>query len=251
MRVALIPPMGLERYALQSDFHMALAIPVCVKNASYMDVYKEASALGHYIIADNGVAENVNLPLMEIDFYTSKFNPNEIVLPDVLDNREKTVSASTRFLERHKRNGVRYMAVLHGKTVRQIVNQVTTYVDEFPEVRALGLPRSLLKVTGNKAMRIDVANAIYDKYKFRFDIHLLGTDPTVWVQEVKMASKYAPTIRSVDSSMPFNYAIAGEKLDQCQRPIMRSPGYYFRDHKASHELIMHNIQVMREWANNK
>lgn len=254
MRIALIPPKGLERYALSSTLHMALAITPVYDSAAYMDTYTKAKERGHYIIMDNGANERMPISGPEITRFAAKFRANEIVLPDVVSSCKQTIEAVDRYLSFHPEIHSMYncMLVLQGKTMSELLDLAKRY-SETEAVQVLGIPRVVIDELECKSARIDLANAIERSMPRRFTIHLLGAAPS-WPKEVKYAATYAPHIRSMDTSLPFNYYLAGYELNSptSDRPVQRPAHYFTRWHNdGDTRLLSHNIQVLMDWANGK
>lgn len=250
MKIALIPPKGMEEMALLSNFHMTLAIRDCVANSKYLRVYEEASTRNDWIITDNGANELEPASDELLIDVASKLWAREIVLPDVVGDARGTAEAVQNFLKRNPSADRQFhlMAVVPGSGIREIMNLVGVYAD-IRGITTLGLPRLLLesRLDLGKAIRIDLANAIQHKYGTRFDIHLLGAS-RLWPVEVKYAATYAPHIRSMDTSLPFNYAMAGQTI--ANRVSVSRPSNYFT-HTWPNErpqLLKTNIETFLMWS---
>lgn len=253
MQVALIPPTGLETWALRSGFHLTL--PHMFSNLDYRATYIRAAQRGDYIVLDNGEAEGVRVTGLNLRKMALEVEANEVVAPDIIGDKAKTCAAVHQFF-RHAEGEtskevdavVRYMAVVQGQNMAELKACVEYYAG-IPKIRVLGIPRHLLVTIEQSSVRIDLANWIRDFHFGRFEIHLLGTSPS-WIQEVRYASKYAPHIRSVDTSMPFNYAIAGIPIQHDTRKTIPRPLTYFtKDHSTlDTSLIKYNVDRLLEWA---
>lgn len=257
MQVALIPPKGLEKYTQVTRMQMALAH---IDYPAYREAYSAADFRGDYIILDNGAAELssgqtpfTNKQLWNIAF---KRHATELVLPDSLRNMGKTQSAVIWFfsqldllLQPHRRlvEELSFMAVIQGKSMAEFQRLIAFYAEK-PRIKVLGIPR-LLVTSEHKAMRLDLANWINDEYASRFTLHLLGTSPT-WVSEIRAIARYAPFVRSVDTSLPFNYALAGEWLDGVKPALVaRPPNYFEADHSHINKgILQRNIDTLLGWA---
>jgi hypothetical protein len=139
------------------------------------------------------------------------------------------------------------MAVVQGTELRMLKYCVHKFAES--RVDVLGIPRHTLTTTNNKSIRIEVANWVEQTYPGRFEIHLLGTNPE-WLGEVAAVRKYADHVRSVDSSLPFNYAIARKSLRDC-RDVVHRPDYYFEEdwsRRVDVRLLQDNITTFMEWA---
>lgn len=248
MRTGLIPPRGLENFALRSKFHLALAIPELMDRRVYGGMYTRAVTLGDFVVLDNGLAEGRPASSEALLTYAKRIRAQEVVLPDALRNTEKTLELVTTFFKNYAPLDHNYMAVVQGKNIMELRYSIDQYC-RMPYVHTLGIPRHLLETIETKSCRIDLATWIYDTYPNRFDIHFLGTNP-VWLSEIRFASKYTPFVRSVDSSMPFSYTLAGEELATTTKQITRPPKYFDIDwsRRVQGELLRKNIETFMEWA---
>lgn len=254
MKLGLIPPRRYEEYALYSDFHLALGIPECTLYNAYTQTYKDAAARGDFVIVDNGAAEGAELDMQYVMRWARDIKANEIVLPDHINNRERTITAIERFFEgwgtdpqAWVERPFRYMAVIHATSVRTAYNMATMLADRYPQIKTLGIPRSICATIGRRQARIDVANDLASKLTNRFQLHFLGANPN-WIMELYYAAKYAPHVRSMDTSAPFNYAIAGEDVFS-KKVITRPTGYFRAVRTIDAGLIKSNIETMKAWAN--
>jgi hypothetical protein len=259
MRVGLIPPRGLENFALASRFHMALAIPSLIQRRAYGGMYKRVVSMGDYVILDNGAAEGELAPNYALWEMAEALQPSELVVPDAMGECDDTLAAARQFFKgeyvfkTEKYPDMKYMAVVQGRTKADLHRCVDAFV-QLP-VNTIGIPRHLLastvvRGTDPKAtVRIDLANWIDAHYPGRFEIHLLGTS-IEWIGEVRAAAKYASHIRSVDTSLPFNYALQGIPLTSFVEKVSRPKLYFANDWSpnAKVNLVRSNIDVFLTWA---
>lgn len=256
MEVCLIPPKGLETFALHSHHHLALAMPELVDNPAYVSVMDRAHRGGDFIIIDNGAAEGARVTDAKLFAAAKVLHANEIVLPDTLGDWFLTMQQCNAFmaenrigLEQFEGN---FMFVAQGKS-REQVEQAIRAVVRYDRVTTIGLPRNLIGYTQNQTIRIDVANWIESTYGERFKIHLLGVSAGN-LREIKWAARYAGHIRSIDSSLPFNYAIKGRDLNRAadvMETINRPDQYFERNWNAAairRALIISNIDAFKGWA---
>lgn len=253
MEAALIPARGLEIYALRSTFHLALAVPDALKNPFYVGAYRRAATRGDYIVLDNGAAEGQSAPDKMLVETAKLLRANELVAPDVIKDGTSTVARTKNFCSQFAEDiiGLRVMAVAQGNklaTFRTCIDNLA----RLSRVRVIGIPRDAIDTLGSKAARIDLANWINEAYPLRFDIHLLGTH-SAWLGEIKAATTYAPHIRSVDSSVAFNYAIFNTRLSNTNKTYTRHPRFLTTDwsRDVSANLLRDNIQTFMEWAGAK
>lgn len=249
MRVALIPPRGLENYALRSRFHLALAIPTLLTRQTYGGMYKRAAKLGDYVVMDNGANEGQRATGQLLCDLATNFGCQEVVLPDVLYDKYGTImGAKVYLMGGYGGLGLRKMAVLQGKDPTDLKSCAIRFAD-IPQITVVGIPRHSIVTMNRPAVRIEIANWIEDRFPKRFKIHLLGTN-SAYLGEVSAAQKYAPHIRSVDTSMPFNYAIAHRSLTRVTDTVIR-PERYFTDDWSGRidvNLLRDNIDTLMEWA---
>jgi hypothetical protein len=251
MKVALIPPNGMANYAMHGSMLMCLAH--LITNQAYADYTATMFRLSGkmFTILDNGANENQQLGNFELSDTTKRLHTSELVLPDVLYKAEETFDAVMEYMVNHTSSStINNMAVVQGVEDVELHKLVHRYAEVY-KITTLGLPRLLLMATGNKSIRIDLANWIENHYPGRFELHFLGAS-SQWVREPYYATKYAPHVRSIDTSLPFNYGLQGEMIDLCTRSIDR-PFDYFAIERTMTErtTIMHNIQVYRYWCTGK
>jgi hypothetical protein len=248
VKIALIPPRGLERHVLRSNFHLNLAVPACLSNPAYLETYRHARNRGDYIVMDNGAAEGQPAPDEAIVQHLSTFSAEEVVLPDVLGNAQATrdavrsfVAQYYSFVRRHK-----CMAVVQGQDLVQVLDLIA-YYNTVGHINTLGLPRRLAVTMQRAGIRIDLANLIKSMYPGRFEIHFLGAIPS-WICEIKYVAKYAPHVRSLDTSAPFTYAMAGKEVSNPSVKLVRPKGYLTEQASADESLLIQNIETLISWG---
>lgn len=247
MKAALIPPKGLETLALQSRFHLALAVPELMMRKAYVKTYQRAVRLGDYVVLDNGAAEGTCASHSEIRSYSAEVGAQEIVLPDVLYKSNETLQQVKWYLDDRPPVGPK-MAVAQGTDIRAIKNLIRRY-KEWEQITCIGIPRHLTATLDRRAVRIELANWIAEEFGTRFEIHMLGATAT-WLPEIKHIAKYASHVRSIDTSMPFTYALAGLKLSETGNVVQRPANYFEVDHstRVRAQLVHDNIKTYMEWA---
>lgn len=250
MQAALIPPKGLEATALHSKFHLVLPLSVLLRNTAYMNTYKRAAGAGDFIVLDNGEAEGCPATGEELLHAARTFKANEIVLPDVLRDQAATVSRTQKFLSEYgsRLEGYQLMGVAQGISL----NNFKWCINRFSEmslVTTIGLPRLMLKTLRSASTRVDLANWVANKYPGRFQIHALGADADQR-KEISWLAKYSDSVRSVDTSMPYNYAISRADLAASVSHIHR-PDLYFTASwagKVNQKQLNSNIETYMRWV---
>jgi hypothetical protein len=234
---------------LGTDYHLALP-QVALESNLYQVTYAELSFAGDYIILDNGAAELGNpLPWDKIMEVSSFINPQELVLPDVYKDPEGTKKAVQAWEDYDHRGDIgrlrdyKYMAVVAGATYQNCMKLVSWYANK-PYINTLGIPRHFVNTIGMRA-RIQLAGMIHDLYGDRFELHMLGTNPT-WMEELK-EFKGMHIVRGVDTSAPFNYAFHGSYVNS-GRHFSRPTGYFELPASAFNtDVARTNIAIMKGW----
>jgi hypothetical protein len=252
MRLALIPPRGLEYEALRSSMHLALA-----QNdwEAYNGAYKEAGSQGHFIIVDNGAAEGKMVSDHELVWAAQRLGAKEIVVPDVVRCCEETLERMSLFFARASRmvslGDYRFMGVVQGISMNEIKRCVEFFANN-PNVRTIGIPRHLIKTFRSPGARLQIVQHIKEHFSARFQIHFLGTDRT-YLRELYHVGKYMGTwVRSVDTSTPFIYALQGAMLPkdpkQSIKSLERDKNYFTEKHTANAFHLGHNVEVLNAWC---
>jgi hypothetical protein len=249
VKLALIPPAGYEGIALRSNMHLTLAQ---IEAGAYHDVYKAAAVRGDYVIMDNGANEGQTVGDALLMHRASYLGAKEVVVPDVIGDRGRTLLRARQFFMNmqtmsYSPHDYKFMGVAQGRSIEEVERCVEGF-SRFNYITAIGIPRHLIKSTGEQTIRVNIARRTLNKYGHRFEIHLLGTSPT-WMDEVLYAARRLPKgIRSVDTSAPFNYAIAGKALKLGCEPVLRPPAYFSERRNISQELLDYNIDTLMRWA---
>jgi hypothetical protein len=255
MRAALIPPKGLYDTAMQSDIHLVLAQHTMT---DYVVNYMYNVGDDDFVIVDNGAAEGNMVSFETLLQRAYAYGAEEIVLPDVIGDFSNTMLLVEHSLVQWKQSAVygglkfpQAMAVVQSNGASSEWQDCIRFFERFPQITTLGIPRHF--VDKDKWMRHQVLSWIkgHDLDK-RFQVHLLGTNPK-FPAEVSVLAKDHSWVRSVDSSLPYNYAIAGQPLDAMPRkePIGRPDGYFTEERKYDQDqraLVIDNINTFMRWA---
>jgi hypothetical protein len=167
-----------------------------------------------------------------------------------MGNSDETLKKVTKVVTTHTYGNRRWMAVVQGQDVLDLQRCIDTYA-AFPLIKTIGLPRLLLDQFTHD-IRLNLAKWAVEQFPNRFDVHLLGTNPK-WIREAMFVAKYAPFVRSVDTSMPYNYAIQNLKLDVAAKDrtiVARHASYFARNWRPCVDmgLVRHNEHVMKAWT---
>lgn len=250
MKVCFIPPKGLERR--MGIGGQVLCLAPLAHDGPYVSAVREAASNGIPITMDNGIAEGIRLsPQLLVDRF-HYFGADELVVPDVLGDARGTLDRVTNFIGgggSPRLQGVKLMAVIQGRNMFELERVASNY-SRWGKITTVGIPRLLGQAIGKEA-RINLALHLNKEYPGRFEIHFLGAQAD-WPGEVLAVSKETPFVRSFDTSLPYNYAMAGRQLrpgDPNPTTPTSRPSRYFRDDQVLTELIKHNEAVIKTWAN--
>jgi len=222
----------------------------------YHSAYTQACRMGAFTILDNGAAEGSTVTPDALLKIAKDLLPSEIVCPDVLQNAEETkyqvkcfADKATAFKNVHET--IKYMAVVQGVTLDELYDMVDFYAG-YGWITTLGIPRWLISKF-SKAVRIDLATWVKQRYDDRFEIHLLGTN-SEWYGETRSVGRYAPFVRSIDTSLPYNLAMVNKGIwrvaTETHLPVQRPKDYFIRDYKhlIKNPFLQDNIMTLRRWA---
>lgn len=252
MKFALIPPVAYLTDSRQTG--LQLMLPHMMRdNTVYRRYYSELCAdPDQYVIMDNGAAEGEvpsNAELVEI---AQKYLPDEFALPDVLGDGELTMRQAARFLLAHNgdmfRAGVKLGFVAQGKTIRETVSVIWDAWEEFGrEISVIYIPRRLTYDDGWDA-RMRVLRADLPEH---YEYHLFG-GTKLWADEVKWLIQAKDTlteVRSMDTSMPYNYGWRYRLLEvDSFEQIDRVDNYFdLSMNDAQREITLKNISTMLGW----
>jgi hypothetical protein len=247
VQLALIPPKGLYRWTSRGDLDMSLAHMVA--DEEYRRVYSGLSTK-RFLMLDNGEAEGAQVSPERLMTVATTLGADEVVLPDVIGDGTATVDRVKKFLLNLQGpvDSFKFMAVAQGLSSVTVKRTIEAFAELEP-ITTIGIPRWLVN-PDRYSIRIDIAGWIAEKYPERFQVHFLGTS-VEWVREIYFAAKYQVPVRSVDTSMPFNYAIANCRLQNDNNYKIKRPSDYFDKsfyHVGETSTLRHNVDVMKRWA---
>jgi len=245
VRAALIPPKGYEEEALHSDIHLVLPLASLRRNLSYLRTYATARARGHYIILDNGCAENQLANGEDLLNFARAIKPHEIVAPDVMNDAAATLEATNAFLDEYGPEASNYniMGVLQGQELSDRQFLLKKYAQN-SLITAIGIPKVLV-THEDLEIRRKIARAIHRVYPKRFKIHLLGLN-SIYPQE--MYHVQFEGVRSMDSAQPFKLAEVGKQLTTIDAWSTRRSDYFTVKKEVDPRVLAANIRIFKEWA---
>jgi hypothetical protein len=245
VRAALIPPKGHEKTAGASDYHLVLAQ---IQEEGYKEFYRSNISSKDFVIVDNGAAEGDPVSLDRLVAMASSYAADEIVIPDVLKNAGRTLRALDEFIEGEYPNllpSMSFMFVAQGTRPDEVMECIDAALSKMP--LTIGIPRHLLATFGRVEARIEILQRFEKKYGTDKPVHLLGTS-YLMPGEIMQIAKQFPWVRGVDSSMPYNHAMAACDLRD-RMAVTRPVNYFTEEHFMNPLMLERNIRTYLEWAN--
>ena len=249
-QIATVMPSDCLHMIHGQSYHMSLAhlmkrnIPSYQSNqGSYGDFFKCQADLGSYVMMDNGVVETGDpLPMDHLLDLASEYHISEIIVPDVIGDREANHDLALRSLEHYSSQGIKgfsvktppnLMVVPHGKTLIDWGDSLALIMDalevEFPDLisrnqATIGISRFERIHTPDRTTLIRIA---YENTYL--PIHVLGCteDPIVtswWRSRFPPVGNFVggiAGIRGIDSGLPVFYSYDGVHLSTSSPRIPR------------------------------
>jgi hypothetical protein len=230
MDVALIAPVALLRYTETQNIQMMLP---SVREPDYLAHYRKLSLKefpNYYVILDNGAWEREPLDNGDLIGLGWRTQVQEVVTPDVINDKDATVKAMRKFFKRYQRFAEittswrpSFVAVAHGYNAYEAMEFIRLVEDEFPQVDTISAGRAFTRACGDNKARLKLAEWVMERYPGRFWFHLLGYNDA-WHGELKACRGL---VRSVDTVAPFTAAYHGMKLHDVNEFNGPRPAGYF------------------------
>lgn len=250
MKLALIPPIE-QLYMVNSTrtYHLMLAHLV-VNYPDYKKFYTYVND-DEFLILDNGAAEGATVSWDELVELAEGFAPDEVVFPDVMGEMSATLNLFVDCWNKWQALEVSWdpMVVVQGQTNKECQDFIHQIADISGGYVTLGIPRHLLKRTGDKFIRANLASWAKSQ-GYDGAIHALGAS-SFWPEEIG----YLQTtgfFRGMDTSMPFVYAM--NNLTYPQAPFgpdeePQRPANYFEGSTTVqvHDLMTRNVEAMEKY----
>lgn len=249
MELALIPPLAYRQDSAMT--RMQLVLPrLYMDYKLYAEMYQAHAGNGCFIILDNGAAENEQVTDYELSTVAQELMPDEVAIPDVLGDAKATINRAQNFieeyLEKYTMIGVAPGFVAQGCDVLETLDTIWEAYDRWNGiVKTIYIPRRLINDTGNKTARIEV---MQNNLPDCFEYHFFGATG-LFPDELRVAATL-PNLRSMDTSLPYNYAWFNQPIDFTDMNISR-PNDYFHllFNSEQREYSIQNIQTMLRWIN--
>lgn len=213
MKLAFITTENNLKLSNEGDIDFCLA-QIALKNEKYKDWYSKRGYSNKwrfaYTILDNGAAENELIPNDEYVKLALEMNVDEIIVPDVIGDFEKSIIMLYEFLGKYgwglHKNDIKIQAVIQGKNQKEYEEYYDILLGE-PTVDVIGIPfRMNINAIGN-TVEVQRTNARINFVKnieiVKKSIHCLGCNSPREIIELNKI----PYIRSCDSKLMVRYGL--------------------------------------------
>lgn len=247
-RLALIPPLSMLRDYMSLNYFLYL--PQLMSHPDYHDYVKRTAGRSAYTILDNGAFEDELTDPHKLVYLATRYEINELVIPDALRDMAQTLYLLEDFLERteqqrkHTPYRLSLMAVVQGCTMDECMNCIREFA-KHKEITALALPKHLAR-TVSRTARLQLMNYIEASHGDTYRVHLLGGLPQ-YPTEVHAAKRYA-CFRGMDTSLPF-FAAYYNRLIMFPSEEERPNKYFTLPRTAFNQAALDtNVSTLLEWS---
>ncbi len=218
--INIVPTCLLERTNNQEMF-MCLYQEAMASEA-YAAFFRKMVKLGKFVIMDNGAAEGQNpSPIQLLNAY-QMVNPSEVILPDVVGNKNETLRQGKEAIEAFKRAGFfgksRIMAVPQGATLAEWIECLDEMLT-WP-IDTIGVSKFITNLYKDERPKDScIRNTAVKAINLRssIDIHLLGCWENA-LELSKVETLNPGRVRSTDSAIAYVYSRNNKLLLQGDRP---------------------------------
>jgi hypothetical protein len=249
----ILPPsaLALVPSELIGDYHLLL--PTLYPEGVYRKYYMKLATID-YLILDNGIAESRIVDFPHLLYMARSLGVQEVVLPDVMRNMDKTLRAVAQVFYHafENRHHFRFMLVCQGVGYGEAVQCAERAMNMFPGIiHSFGVPRHLLHTGGG------TRSLVVEMLRSRFPqmpIHLLGTHPEYPMELFYHAQEFKQCgVRSCDTSLAWNATKADLDLNMISATtiIERQPIDEFRKGSFAYskiDLLRDNIRTINDWT---
>jgi len=247
VQIALIAPIDLLDVVSKYNTGYHLVLPQVMEvSEEYSDFYAEIEG---FKILDNGAAEGETIYHQDLHAAAEHIAADEVIVPDVMGSCTDTIIEVKRFEQWALPDTFRYAGVVQGENMAEVMKCLTFY-DHLPWISNVHIPRILNRLI-HKTFRMTFLEALTEAagthFSYRFNnMHCLGASE--WVREVAALADIS-NIRGMDTSLPFNMAMAGRSLDQ--EYLGRAQDYFSRRVTRTglpYRMVEENVRRYLDWA---
>lgn len=226
----------------------------------YQDYFLTSKAQGRYIIMDNSLHELGHAYDSDrLMYWIEQLKPNEFIVPDVWEDRDKSVVNARKWAQIELPKGVTKVAVVQAQTIHEAATCYQTYKDLGYEKIAFSYGASYYndvvphpnRDLGKALGRLSVISALYKtKVIHQNDrIHLLGCAVP---QEFGWYNGFN-CIESIDTSNPVMAAL--EEMWYTEAGLDRKPKanmndyFYMLEDQVNWDYLLNNLYKFRDINN--
>jgi hypothetical protein len=199
-----------------------------------------------YVILDNGAAEGEDWDFDKLLVVADAMRVDELVIPDVLGNAEQTRTLAMECLEyfEHFEPPFKLGVVMQGKSPSEGLDMIAKLLVDAPvRPSVVYIPRLFITEDFLKA-RIYLAEWLHSLHP-DLEIHFLGMSGLFPSEPYAM--RQVRFVRGIDTSLPFNYALAGRRVIG-QHNISRPENYFdLQMNWEQQDTAVDNIVQMQHW----
>ena len=227
---------------------------------AYLEYFLESKKQGRYIIMDNSLHElGEAYDEKRLMHWVEQLQPNEFIVPDVWQDRDKSVVNARKWVQYIFPENVEKVAVVQATTLHEASTCYQTYKDLGYKKIAFSYGASYYndvvphpnKNLGKALGRISVISALHKMNVIEDNdrVHLLGCQVPQefgWYRGFKF-------IESIDTSNPVMASLEGIRYTRAglfEKPKANMNDYFYMlGDPVNHELLSHNISKFREINN--
>lgn len=244
MKLALITdPKGFKIIDMYDfAYHLVLAQYACEKDR-YATYYIECRERGHFLMMDNGAAEDGSLDVDKLLEMYDYVRPDELILPDVMLDMNATVEAT---MNRKILDAVapKERAVCpQGNSLDEWISCANYFVENL-EFATLCVPKHLERFVEQGGRNAVLNTILKAGWHMKYHIHMLG----IWGDartEILKWRKHIDWIRGIDTALPF--ALAQNNINlQAEKDISHVSHKW--GGKLDLTLASANVNTLWEWT---
>jgi len=139
----------------------------------YRRTLSELQQKGREILLDNGAWEfGTSMDPIKYRDICKSLNPDYVVIPDTLEDMDKTIKQATEFLQNYKPTSTKTMFVPQGRTIKEITKCYNTIMEKFADkIDMLAISKWQCKLLN----RITLVDLLLNETNYPLqDVHFLG-----------------------------------------------------------------------------
>jgi len=229
-------------------YHLVLA-PQILREPFYRDYYCRLHQQGHYIILDNGAAEEGTVSYSELQMAAEEVGADEVVIPDVLGDADRTSRLCEEFPYYDFRHA--HLAfVPQGRTPDEwmecAIGNLSLAQMNGGGIHTVMFPKHTESFLGGRPALL---HRFWGRVKYLYHVHMLGfyANPVKEIRELRKVDPHN-RIRGVDSGAPVAYAQYNINLYRADVATLKHVSLEW-DQLAPWDLIDENTEAILEECN--